>query len=45
MQDPAPPASQVIAFSGLLVIVGGGAVDGELLSELYLKDGHLVGAT
>ena len=44
MQDPAPPASQVIAFSGLLVIVGGGAVDGELLSELYLKGGHLVGA-
>lgn len=34
----------VIAFDGLLVIVGGGAVDRELLRALHDSGGHLVGA-
>ncbi len=42
MQERA--ASSVIVFEGLLVIVGGGAVDAELLRDLYLSGGHLVGA-
>lgn len=33
-----------IAFEGLLVIVGGGAVNLDVLRELYLNGGHLVGA-
>jgi thiamine pyrophosphokinase len=37
----APP---VIAFDGLLVIVGGGDVDLELLRDLYVSGAHLVGA-
>jgi thiamine pyrophosphokinase len=36
--------SQVLSFEGLLVFVGGGAVDRELLRDLYLSGGHLVGA-
>jgi len=35
---------ETIDFDGLLVIVGGGTVDPELLRELYLRGGHLVGA-
>jgi thiamine pyrophosphokinase len=35
---------ETIDFSGLLVIVGGGPVDLDLLRELYLRGGHLVGA-
>ncbi len=43
MQErPAP--SDVLRFEGLLVIVGGGAVDGDLLRDLYVSGGHLVGA-
>jgi len=34
----------VITFEGLLVIVGGGTVDHDLLRDLYLSGGHLVGA-
>ena len=37
MQEP-------IAFDGLLVIVGGGAVDLDVLSDLAARDAHLVGA-
>jgi thiamine pyrophosphokinase len=33
-----------ISFDGLLIIVGGGAVDHDLLRELYLTGAHLVGA-
>ncbi|MEO6396439.1 MAG: thiamine diphosphokinase [Devosia sp.] len=36
--------SEIIKFTGLLVIVGGGTVDDGLLQELYLRGGHLVGA-
>ena len=36
--------SEIMKFSGLLVIVGGGSMDSELLSELYLQGGHMVGA-
>jgi thiamine pyrophosphokinase len=43
VQERAEP-SPVIAFDGLLVIVGGGAVDRDLLRDLYLSGGHLVGA-
>jgi thiamine pyrophosphokinase len=40
------PKSSVdaLSFDGVLVIVGGGAVDLELLRELYLNGGRLVGA-
>jgi thiamine pyrophosphokinase len=36
--------SEIVTFNGLLVIVGGGDIDTELLRELYLQGGHLVGA-
>lgn len=39
--DPVPP---VLVFEGLLVIVGGGVVDADLLRDLYVSGGHLVGA-
>jgi thiamine pyrophosphokinase len=42
VQVPAP--SEIVAFDGLLIIVGGGVVDSELMRELYLNGGHLVGA-
>ena len=35
---------ETIDFDGLLVIVGGGTVDLQLLRELYLRGAHLVGA-
>ncbi len=35
---------ETIDFDGLLVIVGGGTVDLDLLRELYLHGAHLVGA-
>lgn len=41
MQERVSPA---LVFEGLLVIVGGGVVDHELLRDLYLSGGHLVGA-
>ncbi len=34
----------IITFEGLLVIVGGGTVDHDLLRDLYVSGGHLVGA-
>jgi thiamine pyrophosphokinase len=34
----------VIVFEGLLVIVGGGTVDHDLLRDLYVSGGHLLGA-
>jgi thiamine pyrophosphokinase len=37
-----PP--QILAFDGLLVIVGGGRVDHDLMRDLYLAGAHLVGA-
>src|SRR6218665_224524 len=37
-------SSTIIPFDGLLVIVGGGAVDHDLLRDLYVSGGHLVGA-
>lgn len=43
MQVPDPPPS-VLSFEGLLVIVGGGVVDADLLRDLYLAGAHLVGA-
>ena len=43
MQERADPPT-IINFEGLLVIVGGGAVDHDLLRDLYLSGGHLVGA-
>ena len=43
MQERAPPP-QVISYEGLLVIVGGGTVDLDLLRDLYLTGAHLVGA-
>lgn len=42
MQERTTPS--VVGFEGLLVIVGGGAVDPDLLRDLYLSGGHLVGA-
>ncbi len=39
-----PASPNVISFEGLLVIVGGGTVDAELLRDLYVSGGHLVGA-
>lgn len=45
MQVQAPkPSVEVLTFDGVLVVVGGGAVDLDLLRELYLNGGHLVGA-
>jgi thiamine pyrophosphokinase len=44
VQERAPNPAEIVSFTGLLVIVGGGIVDRELLSELYLRGGHLVGA-
>ena len=38
------PSVEVIDFDGLLVIVGGGTVDLELLRELSRRGAHLVGA-
>ncbi len=35
---------QIISYEGLLVIVGGGTVDLDLLRDLYLSGAHLVGA-
>lgn len=43
MQERAQPP-QVLSYDGLLVIVGGGTVDHDLLRDLYLTGGHLVGA-
>ncbi len=43
MQERASPP-QVISYEGLLVIVGGGTVDHDLLRDLYLTGAHLVGA-
>jgi thiamine pyrophosphokinase len=43
VQERATPPT-IITFEGLLVIVGGGAVDHDLLRDLYLSGGHLVGA-
>lgn len=39
-----PSKAEIVTVDGLLVIVGGGVVDTELLRELYLSGGHLVGA-
>ena len=39
-----PPQTDVVAFEDLLVIVGGGSIDAELLQELYASGGHVVGA-
>ena len=45
MQVRSPHTSvDKLSFDGVLVIVGGGAVDLELLRELYLNGGRLVGA-
>jgi len=38
------PSPLVISYEGLLVIVGGGTVDLDLLRDLYLSGAHLVGA-
>ena len=43
MQERAP-LPQTISYEGLLVIVGGGTVDLDLLRDLYLTGAHLVGA-
>jgi len=43
VQERASPP-QVISYEGLLVIVGGGTVDHDLLRDLYLTGAHLVGA-
>jgi thiamine pyrophosphokinase len=43
VQERASPP-QILTFEGLLVIVGGGLVDQELLRDLYLAGAHLVGA-
>lgn len=43
MQAAADPA-EVIAYETLMVAVGGGFVDGELLRELYASGGHIVAA-
>lgn len=45
MQVPPPHTSvETLIFDGLLVIVGGGAVDPDVLRELYVSGGRLVGA-
>ena len=38
------PQTNVAVFDDLLVIVGGGSLDPELLRELYASGGHIVGA-
>jgi thiamine pyrophosphokinase len=38
------PLPQIIPYEGLLVIVGGGTVDLDLMRDLYLSGAHLVGA-
>jgi thiamine pyrophosphokinase len=38
------PQTKVAVFDDLLIIVGGGTVDFDLLRELYASGGHLVGA-
>jgi thiamine pyrophosphokinase len=43
VQAPSPKPS-VAVFDDLLIIVGGGTVDFDLLRELYASGGHLVGA-
>ena len=43
MQERASPPT-ILTFDGLLVIVGGGAVDADLMRDLYLAGAHLVGA-
>lgn len=43
MQERADPP-QVLSYEGLLVIVGGGTLDADLLRDLYLAGAHLVGA-
>ena len=43
VQERAAPAS-VIAFEGLLIVVGGGAVDLDLLRDLAASGGHVVAA-
>jgi thiamine pyrophosphokinase len=43
VQERAVPP-QVLSYEGLLVIVGGGTVDLDLLRDLYLSGAHLVGA-
>lgn len=44
MQGRAPQQTAVASFDDLLVIVGGGVVDHDLLRELYASGGRLVGA-
>ena len=39
-----PPQTSVAVFEDLLIIVGGGTLDAELLTDLYASGGHLVGA-
>jgi thiamine pyrophosphokinase len=43
VQERATPPT-ILTFDGLLVIVGGGTVDHELMRDLYLAGAHLVGA-
>jgi thiamine pyrophosphokinase len=44
VQEPNAAAALPIAFDGLLVIVGGGALDAELLRRVAATGAHLVGA-
>jgi thiamine pyrophosphokinase len=44
VQGRVPQQTAVATFDDLLVIVGGGHVDLDLLRELYASGGHLVGA-
>lgn len=45
MQVPPPPTSvETLVFDGLLVIVGGGAVDIDLLHDLHANGARLIGA-
>jgi thiamine pyrophosphokinase len=44
VQDPNAAAALPIAFDGLLVIVGGGTLDADLLRRLAAQGAHLVGA-
>src|SRR6218665_998072 len=39
-----PKETSVAVFDDLLVIVGGGTVDTDLMQELYASGGHVVGA-
>ncbi len=43
MQERAAPPA-ILEFDALLVIVGGGVVDRDLLRDLHARGGHLVGA-